>query len=652
MPLTHRDEADPPSQSSAPRPRPPQTRARGGALLAVVVVVVAGACESPSSPRAQPIPPVYLVSADSLVPGSTATLRGNNMRQLRQVEVDGYNATFRVLGDTAAVVDVPHVRGCDIDGRRAEISINGSFGTSVPVRPATVLRLEVGESRVLTPAEAVCMQLPAAGEDYVLSVASLGTGRTLDAVFQLRKLHENPLAAGTVASAVFGGGQAARLRLAAAGGGIDVAHHHAHDHAVLPAGGFAAAGAAQAAFDDYAGAAVGDVLRFVDWADPAASAALTPDELPTYTATVVAVTPGQLIVIDDRAPDAASFAVPAMRQRFQSAANMVDAVLLDALRAVIRPDLQLPGGAGGRMVTTLMPMNGSAGSIRTQDIQPRVGASDVYHVVLNTFLAGFTPETIARIMIHEAAHLADFEPWLRDPAAGRSSVGWYSEAMAVLVEDVAARLATGSPVKARASEARWPGGVPRSSIAHSASPTAPFESAFGPPGAPAGIAGLGAYDRGARIVRYAQDQLAGTGSTLHQRLAQQAPPRSGNFQQVLEAWSVEAMAGVLDMPVADLLRRSMLADLTNDLVPAEAVERWSLPQIPGWNHAPATDRDYAEFAGGRLIHRAGSFATAVNVPGGGYAYWFIPGGNAAGLSLEATGIALGVDHEVRITRLR
>jgi hypothetical protein len=614
--------------------------------IAGVLALAAGftaACDSPSDPRREATPPLYVVSVDSLVPGGTATMRGANMRHLRQLAVDGHEAAFRIISDTEVSFDVPILRPCEVDGRRAEISINGSLGSSAVVRPADVIRLEVGESRVVQAADVACMKLPDGDEDFVFSVASFSAERLLEPVFRLRALSAT-------------GAQPAAAALTAPH--VPDLQVHAERllqpppaHALADAGGFS--------LDSYATALPGDVLRFVDWSSPAAALASAVEQLPTYTATVVVVTPGQLIVVDNRSHDAAGVLAAAARARLQAAAEIVDRVKLDALRAVIRPDLRMPEGAGGRMVTTLRPMNNTAGSIQVEELQPRLGASGFYHTVLNTSLVGFTPETIARIMIHEAAHLADFEGWLRDPAAGRSSVGWYSEAIAVAAEDAAARLAaaalgtTGASGKPRALEGRWPAGVPRSSIAHSASPGAPLESPFGMPGSAAGGAGPGAYDRGARILRYAQERLADSGQTLHQRLAAAAPPRSGPLNSLLDAWSVEAVAHTLGITPRELLRNSMLADLTNDLVPADAVRRWQLPQVGAWDHAPATDRDYGAAAGGRVIARLSGFTADVVVPSGGYAYWYVPAGTAGGgLTLHATGISLREDHEVRITRLR
>jgi hypothetical protein len=607
---------------------------------AVAVLVAFAACESPTS-NARPSQPVVVTSVDSLVPGSAASIRGSNMRQLRTLAVDGRSTTFRILSDSVASFDVPELKPCDVDGRRVAITINNGVGTTATLRPPGVLRIEVGESRTLSAAALPCVMLPDAREDYVLSVASFATAAIVESVLELRG---HSATAGAVSHATL----AAAFRT-----GDYAAHVHARPLSALVQPVLVPANTGGFSFDEYAAVSVGAVLRFVDWSDPASLAARTPDELPWYEATVLAVTPTQLIVADNRAPDLASLNTAAVRQRLDAAAAIADRVMLPALREAVRRDLVFPSGAGGRVVTTLVPMNGASGSIRVEELQPRVGASNFYHTVLSTALVGFTPETIARIMIHEAAHLADFEAWLRDPAAGRSSVGWYSEALAVTAEDAAARLATGSVVKARASESHWPTGVPRSGIAHSASPTAPTESVFGPPGSSAGAAGPGAYDRGARIVRYAQERLGGSDATLHQRLAAAAPSRSAPLAQQVEAWSVGSMAAVLGISTRELLRNSMLADLTNDLVPADAVERWNLPQIAAWDHSLAVDRDYGFTAGGRLLPRSAPFTLNVSVPAGGYAYWYLPaGGSAGGLSLQAVSSLIRDHHEVRITRLR
>jgi hypothetical protein len=608
---------------------------------AVAVLVAIAACDSPTSSSRPSSPPVVVTSADSLVPGSAASIRGSNMRQLRTLAVDGRSTTFRIISDSVASFDVPELQPCDVDGRRVDITINNGFATTATLRPTGVLRLDTGESRALDVAQLACVMLPDAQEDYVLSVASFATTPLVEPVLELRG---RTAVAGTTSHAT----------LASAFRAGDAAMHvHARPLDALARPVLAPASSSAFSFDEYATAGVGAVLRFVDWSNPASLTARTPDDLPTYQATVLAVTPTQLIVVDNRAPDLALLNTAAARQRMQAAADIAERVMLPALREVIRRDLVFPAGAGGRVVTTLVPMNGASGSIRVEELQPRVGASNFYHAVLSTELVGFTPETIARIMIHEAAHLADFEPWLRDASLGRSSIGWYSEALAVTAEDAAARLAAGNGVKARASESRWPAGVPRSGIAHSASPSAPLESTFGPPGSSPGAAGPGAYDRGARIVRYAQERLGGSGATLHQRLLADAPPRTAPLAQQVDAWSVGSIAAVLGISTRELLRNSMLADLTNDLVPADAVQRWGLPQIAAWDHTLPVDRDYRVTAGGRLLPRSAPFSLNVSVPAGGYAYWYLPAGSsAAGLSLQAIASLLREHHEVRITRLR
>jgi hypothetical protein len=615
-------------------------RASFTAVCAILTGFAAVGCDSPSESNRTP-PPVFVTAVDSLVPGAAATIRGRNMKQLRQLTIDGQSAAFVVVSDEEARIDVPQLRPCELDGRRVDLLINGAFATAATVRPLDVTRLDIGETRSFTSSQLSCVILPQAADDYVMAAASHATTPGSETVLQLRILGAQSYPA-TTSSMAAASAQAARAGV--------LRRHPAHVIAVptvmVPAwAGFS--------FDDYAGATVGSVLRFVDWSHPAAHTAEHAAQLPTYEAIVLAINATQLVVVDSRVSNATALNGSAVRQRMQAAADIADRVMLDALRDVVRPDLQLPAGAGGRMVTTLVAMPGASGSVRIEDLQPRLGASNFYHALLSTALVEFTPETIARIMIHEAAHLADYEPWLRDPAEGRSSIGWYSEALAVSAEDAAARRATGALLKAQASESRWPAGVPRSGIAHSASPTAPTESPFGPPGTAAGAAGPGAYDRGARIVRYAQERLAGTGESLHQRIAARTPPRSSPLAQQAEAWSITAIAQAVGLSTRELLRNSMLADLTNDLVPAEAVQRWGLPQIAAWNHTLPVDRDYGITAGGRLLPRGTPATLAVSVPNGGYAYWYMPAAAVpTGVSLQGSNLMLREHHEVTVTRLR
>src|SRR5690606_26211702 len=87
-----------------------------------------------------------------------------------------------------------------------------------------------------------------------------------------------------------------------------------------------------------------------------------------------------------------------------------------------------------------------------------------------------------------------------------------------------------------------------------------------------------------------------------------------------------------------LLEQSMVADLTDDLLPAAALAAYNIPQVTSWDRTPAQAGDY-EVAYKHRINRDIGLAGDVVVPAGAYAYWYI-NGNGKGLSLSAENIHL------------
>lgn len=329
--------------------------------------------------------------------------------------------------------------------------------------------------------------------------------------------------------------------------------------------------------------------------------------------------------------------------------------MLRALHAVVDPQLTLPDGAGGRMMNVIATMQAS-GSVFIEDIMGVFGSSNMFTSRLSRSLARASSEEIARVVIHEAAHLADALPHYRD--TGPSSAGWYTEALAVSVEDMAARMGMGTAHQPDAWDLRPD--VPGSRIRLGPSPSAMVLSPWGPAGSPIGVSGLGAYDRGARILRYAQEKAGElsfdrAGTTLHQRMmAQSFRLPTGNFsqadfEQMIRSWNVEALARTIGMTSQKLLEESMMADLTDDIVPAEAAVRFGLPQSTAWNQARPNGNPLPDT---HVMQRGGAFDQAVQVPAGGYAYWYIPAGGGQGVSMQASGVGLTPHHQVRLTRLR
>ena len=118
----------------------------------------------------------------------------------------------------------------------------------------------------------------------------------------------------------------------------------------------------------------------------------------------------------------------------------------------------------------------------------------------------------------------------------------------------------------------------------------------------------------------------------------------------MASWGIDAIATAVGMTKQELLDGSMMADLTDDLVDPAAVARYDIPQVDAWDHAPA-DGALPSAPSGHLLQRHDRLSEGVSVVGGGYAYWYIDGGNV-GYSIEGQSPDLGPDHSVTLTRLR
>jgi hypothetical protein len=626
-----------------------------GTAAALFAAFQIAACESPTGPEVlppggtkpdttqtpPPPPPLRITTVEAVIGGQSVSFTGQNLRSITELRVDGRTVSFEILSDTSGRFTAPAEAACDIDGRAVEIIANTTARATGSLRVSNAVRLEVGEARLLSAQQLACIQLPAGAEEFLFAAASHTGEKIVDDVFRL--LTASP-------GAAQGSAVAGSLGIA----GLTGHAHGGHEHLALTEASLARAANAPAAqsttpFYNYADAQVGDDVIMVDWDNPAVLSATKLDELPTFVGRVVAVTPGQMFVVDLRVKNASVFDSPVVREKFRAAGEIADKYMLRALQAVIDPSLQLPQeGAAGRMmnIITTLPA-GIAGTVRGEEIVPRLGASHMFASRLSSTLADWNAEGIAGVVIHEAAHIADAYDSYRN--GGKRSAGWYMEAVAVSVEDMAARMAMGN---VRPDMADMRDGVPSSGIRFGPSFTAPTHSPWGAAGSSIGAGGPGAYDRGARILRYAQ-QKAGqlgflaAGETLHQKLVREAPRWQDGFEAHVRAFNVDAIARAVGMSARDLLEESMLADLTDGQVAPEAASRFGLPRNEAWNQT--------QQAGGlppfRVLSRGATLDEQVRVPAGGYAYWYIEGGTQ-GLSLQAENVVLKDHNVVHLMRLR
>ena len=398
-----------------------------GTTLALWTALQAAACGADiTGPGEQTQDGVRISAVSELVPGRTVTLNGQHLDHLVSLDVDGQAVDFSVQGSTTATFVMPSERTCDTDARPVPIVANGFLRRRGPLVLSDALHLEVGESRTLTAEQLSCIQIGAGAEDYLLAVGNYNPGIAIDPVAHFRSVSSGEAGvaaspATSVASALGPGAGMAADEAAAA-------PIQLHD---------TAASVLATPFDDYAGAQVGDTVRMVDWSHDAWVTANTKSDVPTYEAAVIAATPEFLVAVDLRL-DNADQLVDAMRSGAQQAAEMAGPYTLPAIRAVIDPGFRMPQGAGGRVVAVVCPV--VADGIMTEDIAAFRWSSDMFVLALRP-QTNPRPQSLANALIHETAHLAAALPDAR--GTGAVSWGWYTEALAVTVADMAARMALG-----------------------------------------------------------------------------------------------------------------------------------------------------------------------------------------------------------------
>jgi plastocyanin len=591
-------------------------------------------------------------SVGLLTPGQAATARGANLQLVTRVTVDGREAVITQAGNGELTFTVPALRACETDGRGVEVVANDAVRITGIVSAPELVQLQPGESRVLAAADLACIRLPATAGAYVVSAHNDSRLPQAEPFFRLRTYT-------TSADTTAGAFSPFSLSASPANGDRE-------QHLIARPSAAAAThqhSAAAAPFDPrYATAAAGDTLTFVDWSDIRALTAATRDQVPVYRAVVLAVEGRQVVVLDLRTPDAAQLlASSTVRQRFRRAAEIAERYTIPALRAVIDPQASFPGGAGGRVFTVLQGLPaGVAGGISTTDLLDTSYSrwvSNIGVVNLSAELArepNVRPEQIASTIIHEQAHLADVVAARTRGVAG--SAGWFSEALAVCVEERAARLAVGQESQVTMTQAQADG-VPAAAM-RMPDGTAERYSPWGGFGTGVSASSTGAYVRGSRLVLFAMELMGETGfapsaRSLYQRLlVHSAAPGTRSATELERIWGIDAVAREAGISAEELMDWASLAELSDDLVEGQVADARGLPQFRTWNNALAS-RDVLQQ---RIFpthwlplnHARGG---EISVPGGAHHYFYVVTEPTGGLSLSATQVRLQSHHRVRVTRL-
>jgi hypothetical protein len=603
----------------------------------IAMVIAAFACgRSPTGGRSGggPPPPAPRITGASLVEGGEGVLTGMGLDALPgTVRVDGESVSVTSRTATELRFRMPPPKACDVDGRAVAVTA-GALSYTGSLALAAV-RMEPGESRLLAASDlaGTCLQLPARSEDYVLSAVDLsldGTTATVDTLFTVQ-----------VHTAGGGTGQPAKSPAPAS------APRWAESAGPRPSGSAAGGLAysdAPVPFDArYATAAVGDTVRWVDYRAPAAFRAgfctLPKDSVLTYPVIVAAVSgSGRMVIgIDGRNPHLRQWLAPAQQALLAQVAEIADRYALPAVREVMNPAHRPAAGGGGRWWHIFSAAAGgftidAAGNPQAAcrwnsevaaTLGPDVPLSDAAQV-----------PAVAAYMIHEYGHQADRVEQIRRFGGMQPVPGWLSEAWAQLVQETAARIASGQPTAARFD--RLGSGAPLPDFYQNAWGVRPEAS----PWRASEPYPRGAYEQGTRILMYLRerwgDALLGT---VHPRF----------YQAVAELgrYDPESMAGLVGLDARGLLDSWSLAEATDDLVDPAAAAAHGLPQIATW--VPPGS------GGGRAVSRTRDAVIPFAAGHGNYAAWYFPSGleNAGrGVSLTFGGVRAGTGFVVRLTRLR
>lgn len=615
---------------------------RASVMLAAVLAAGAGACDFTS-----PNPGGRLQRVEGLVPGSTARILGRGLASLGALTVDGVPATdLVVVSDGEATFRVPVVRECETDGRGVMLVADGTDTLSARMQVEGAISMEVGESRVITPADLACLRLAARDEDYVISVVGTGipTGdaETVHPVLLLRSWTE----AGNWPDWVEPGlaVQEAAPR---------------HPPATLTSAAPVIYSDNPIPFDTrYATAQVGGTVTMVDWkwdvAQNEAICQLPKAQVPTFEARVVAATPRIVIAVDLRNPHAATFLDGATNAWLQTAATIAESALLPTMRAVFDPGFEPLRGGGGRYYALLTTLGGGT-AFAYDGTWPGVTggsqaacphSSEMTTARLNAAVyadAGYRdPQALASTLIHEYAHNAEARVHLR--ADRPSNSAWYlNEAWASVAEETASRVASQQPQGALRSKIT--GSMPYSGTM--------FYGLWGRQQEAGPWQMRGRYTVSASMLMYVRElvgEIPATtrpAPTFHQRLYE--TPRDWTDRP----GTLPVFAAAAGLTYEELVDRHALAAVTAGLLSDAVIQQRQLPHFRGWDM-----RELAAADGPRTAAFKGKFSRTRNqrvdllVADGGFGAIYLMADGGKGISIQNLRQQPHPSGKIRLTRLR
>lgn len=538
---------------------------------AILALAAALACGDPTGGGPPPQPPAPTITAAELVAGGDGRITGTHLDKLSgSVTVDGAAVTPTAQSATEIRFRMPSPRPCETDGRPVAVTAGTLAHTGRLSVPGTIA-LRVGESRVL--ATAGCIQLPAGVERYVLSILNPGLepSATPDALLTVRAWSGGGAAPGASATRVATGAVKP----------VEVPDRRA----ALAAGSHAFSDAPQPFDPRHATAVVGDTLPWLNWWGSTVPNCAEPrDRMPVVRIVVAAVSASGKTVIayDTRSVHGGAWASAPVRARLARMAEMMEKWAVPAVRESMDPAFQPLRGAGGRWFHVFRP-DVPGWSVDNNDA-PQTACRHSSEVP-STVGPDMPPqndaqtEYLAGLAIHEFGHHAETVYRIRKwgsytpPMRLTTTWGGLSEAWAQVVQETAARLASGQPTSASYAPL---------DVAGSNIPYADFYlNGYGEGAAQSlwsvttGASRGGYYDQGTRFLLYLRE-LWGD--------AQLGSARERFFirAQELPHYDVQSVAGLVGLSPAAALDRWSLAEATDDLVDPAAAAAEGLPQLRSW----------------------------------------------------------------------
>jgi hypothetical protein len=619
-----------------------------GRATGTVTIIATSENVSGNATLAVSLAPPTIASVDTIRPGAQVRIHGTGFGSTATVLLDGQRVAIVTATDTLLVTEPPAIVPCDVDHRpvNAVVSVGDKTARAVaPLALPGVLTYAVGESHVLSGDMLNCVQLPGATQDFVLTflnsrlVVSAAGADSL-AVLELKTIGgpASSVLADIRPSRVLNADDASQRR------GFDIADNSQlrRQFASYPQDVWSAN---PAQFDPkYATAQVGDTVRMVDWAANGCEGPRSPST-PYYLAEIASAAGGVVFAVDLRDPDHAAALQPERKAVLQSAAALVDSVLIPATRSVFDPAYEPLAGGAGRYYMLLADIapgilgissdshGGAHGGATYSPQRACPASSEMITTMLNIkyFISGMTAGTVATTAIHEYGHVADLITGNRYPGNSQCSV--FCEGWAELNVEAAIRLHTKQNLYADPEK----------------------ETRLGYPSALTGLwgaqpdlslfSGYGVYSLNSSLLMFARELTGESGLS--------SPAGLFKFLLVEEflitpAEVIPHLASALGLDATTLLDRWSLALATDDLIDRSAAENAGLPQLATWDtrHWALTHRPlsnvYPRGANRHIVLRAGP---------GNYTAAYLPADNNLGASLSLSAL-VSTPAVIRITRLR